>query len=106
MKIRCKDTGEVVRNYADYLKTEHWKKVREVARLRSGGKCRCCGKDLEFDFVAHHRTYRRIGKERMGSKHWFLRDDVVAVCTKCHDGKRHDDLHEFVRVPKWARKEK
>jgi hypothetical protein len=57
-----------------------------------------------------------VGRERIRvdfSKNLALRvlqklrrDDVVAVCKNCHDGAGHERLHEFVFVPKWARKEK
>jgi hypothetical protein len=39
--------------------------------------------------------------------HRFFSDDVIAVCPHCHDGegREHAKLHEFVRVPHWARQD-
>ncbi|MCL2228193.1 MAG: hypothetical protein FWC00_00005, partial [Firmicutes bacterium] len=72
--------------------------------------------ELSPNFICHHRTYRRVGRERVRtdaySKNFFMRtcqkmirDDVIAVCRHCHNGKskNHIKLHEFVRVPTWAR---
>ena len=103
MQIKCRDTNEIVHSYSGYLKTRHWNDLRSVAFEKAGGVCRCCKKPLKGDFVVHHKTYRRVGRERINHK--FFRDDVVAVCPRCHDGesKQHAELHEFVRVPWWAR---
>ena len=119
MQIKCRDTGEIVHSYADYLKTGHWRNVREIAFIKSNGLCICCKQQLSNNFVAHHRTYSRIGKERMRTTPYsnniiarvfqkMFRDDVIAVCRHCHNGesKNHIKLHEFVRVPRWARNEK
>ena len=116
MKIKCSDTNEVAYSYAEYLTTQHWKKIREVVFQKSDGYCCSCKKPLSNNFIAHHRTYYRIGNERIRiipySKKFLVRifqklqkDDVVAVCRYCHNGKsnNHKKLHEFVRVPEWAR---
>jgi len=105
MRIKCRDTKEVVYSYADYLNTRHWRDLREKAFIKSNGICKCCKKPLSNNFVCHHRTYWRIGRERINHRFRFLRDDVIAVCHDCHDGEseNHIRLHEFVRVPWWVR---
>ena len=104
MRIKCKDTNEVAYLYSEYLTTRHWQNLRQKVFEKSGGKCACCSRPLFNDFIAHHRTYWRIGHERINHKFW--RDDVIAVCPHCHngDGKEHVKLHQDVRVPAWARK--
>ena len=106
MRIKCRNTKEIVYNYSDYLKTEHWRNLRELSFQKAQGICKCCKKPLSNNFICHHKTYWRIGRERIN--HRFLRDDVIAVCPHCHNGesKNHERLHEFVRVPHWARIEK
>ena len=101
MKIKCRDTGEVVYNYSDYLKTKHWKTLRELSFEKAKGVCKACKKQMSENFVCHHKTYARIGRERINHKLELLfQDDVIAVCPECHN----DKLHVFVRVPYWAQK--
>jgi hypothetical protein len=61
--------------YKSYLRTPHWRSVRQSAIERHGNKCQICnsGKKLEV----HHRTYQRRGEE--------LPEDVVVLCDSCHD---------------------
>lgn len=117
MKIlKCK-TGEVANGYGEYLTTMHWKILRMEVWRKSDGKCFACKKDLSLGFVAHHVSsgaYRRIGHERIdvemprllqklcGRKHY--RDDVVAVCRKCHTygTESHLQLHQDIHVPWWV----
>ena len=104
MKIHCYDTGEVVHSYSSYLKTLHWKQLREMAFQKAKGKCKNCKKALTNGFICHHDStgaYKRIGRERIS--HWLLPDDVLAVCPNCHDGKYHSLLHWKVKVPDWAK---
>jgi 5-methylcytosine-specific restriction endonuclease McrA len=88
--------------YQQYLKSAHWQNLRALAFQKANGICKCCRAPLSKNFVCHHRTYRRAGRERINHKFW--RDDIIAVCPPCHDGKgkAHDRLHEFIRVPHWA----
>lgn len=115
MKITCKDTHEVVFSYREYLTTQHWKNLRARAFQKSEGVCVCCERPLDLGFVAHHRNYEVLGRERVRleySKNYIkrafqklLKDDVIAVCNHCHNGtgENHLILHEGVRVPSWAR---
>jgi len=116
VRIKCKDTGEIARSYAEYLATQHWRLLREKAFIKSDGICMCCKKPLSKNFVCHHKSYKRIGNERFRTLPYsdkfivrafqkiFHPDDVIAVCNHCHNGtsKNHEKLHEFVKVPTYA----
>jgi hypothetical protein len=77
---KCKSDREQFRllaccmKYRDYLKTEHWIKVRSSVLEAYEHACSfCCAGD---DLHVHHRTYKRIGNEKWG--------DVVVLCKECH----------------------
>jgi len=63
--------------YQQYLQSEHWQDVRKrywKSKLYNGG-CYACGaknKPLQL----HHKTYKRIGKERL--------NDLLLLCADCH----------------------
>jgi len=106
MKVKCRDTGEVVGNYGEYLVTQHWRDLRVEAYRKADGKCMCCGRMLTNNFICHHVStgaYRRLGRERMNKR--FFKDDVIAVCRWCHDGesKNHKKLHEYIIIPRFVR---
>lgn len=60
--------------YNLYLRTQHWKQMRALAIDRYGRTCVLC--DGDDNVNVHHRTYERIGRERL--------DDLVVLCRKCH----------------------
>lgn len=62
-------------NYADYLRTTHWKKVRDAAVKRANHRCQLCYSNGPLE--VHHRTYLRRGRERSS--------DVIALCDDCHE---------------------
>jgi len=70
--------------YQEYLASREWAVKREAVRRRSKGKCeRCKRNDMHS---VHHKTYERIGNEKLA--------DLQAICDPCHDflsGKREDD---------------
>lgn len=61
-------------SYAEYLLTRHWIVFREqVLKYWNWSCCLCCSpKKLEV----HHRTYERIGSEKL--------TDCVVLCSTCH----------------------
>lgn len=61
--------------YPEYLKTDHWKRMRAICLARFGNRCAICHA-LGMIHV-HHRTYMRRGCE--------LPEDLTALCKKCHD---------------------
>ena len=68
-------------DYREYLKTDHWKKVRRLRLEIDGHRCVDCkaGERLEI----HHKIYDHRGCEQdhLG--------DLVTLCRDCHQG-RHD----------------
>ena len=78
-------------NYYEYIRSNAWQRKRRqyfASKMwktyptgRAAGKhvCYVCGSDDRLDL--HHRTYKRLGKERINV-------DLICVCRKCHD-----DIH-------------
>jgi len=64
--------------YHEYLKSDHWKKVRENSLKRAGNKCQLCASKRLLE--VHHNNYANLGYENP--------DDVIVLCHKCH-GKHH-----------------
>lgn len=61
-----------------YLISPHWRQTRKKKIKIVGAKCqRCKRKDRPLD--VHHKTYKRIGHERMS--------DLEVLCRECHDLK-------------------
>lgn len=74
-QIVC-STGEVVDTYSEYMRTRHWKHVKELAYEYWGhmcAKCNASGVSLNM----HHLTYIRIGRENI-----YM--DVCPLCRSCH----------------------
>lgn len=71
-----------------YLRSRHWREVRQNAIRLSFHKCQDCGKTGPLD--VHHRSYAHLGDER--------RSDLVVLCRYCH-AERHA-LKEAAR--KWT----
>tara|TARA_Y100000310_G_C20367830_1_gene662080 strand:- start:128 stop:604 length:477 start_codon:yes stop_codon:yes gene_type:complete len=74
-EIKC-STGETVRSYKTYLKTDHWKQTRIDAIERAGGTCSVDGCNETTYLQAHHLTYQRIGAE--------LPSDLLILCQNHH----------------------
>ena len=62
--------------YVQYLQSEHWKQLKDKFYHSKMGKHKCyaCGKAEKLNL--HHKTYRRIGHERL--------NDLVLLCENCH----------------------
>lgn len=60
--------------YGQYLLSEKWRYLRMRVVWRDKAMCRVCGsrKGLEV----HHKTYFRLGNERL--------EDLVTLCSVCH----------------------
>lgn len=55
-----------------------WKAKRRQCLARDGGKCRRCGSAGGGKALhVHHRTYARLGDERLS--------DLLTLCISCHD---------------------
>lgn len=57
-----------------YLKSEHWKCIREHALVEAGFYCRCCGSNKRL--TVHHIIYDNIGHEKD--------EDLKVLCWSCH----------------------
>jgi hypothetical protein len=71
--VTC-STGEVTRNYREYLKTRHWEKVKHLYYMKNPRNCGMCESTAILNL--HHKTYERIGNEKMG--------DLICLCSQCH----------------------
>lgn len=61
--------------YAEYLKSDLWKSVRQRVLERDDHQCRYCGSEAS---QAHHRNYR--SKTMTGE----LIVDILSICGDCH----------------------
>ena len=60
--------------YGDYLKTDHWKRLRRAALRYARNRCQVCYGTGNLH--VHHRTYDRRGCELMS--------DLTVLCDPCH----------------------
>jgi 5-methylcytosine-specific restriction endonuclease McrA len=56
------------------LESPRWRNMRRLVMERAGGICEACR--LHDARHVHHKTYKRLGKERL--------KDLLAVCPACH----------------------
>ena len=75
-------------SYAEYLRSDEWRRLREAALRRAGHRCHLCGHDRRLE--VHHRDYETIGSERV--------EDLVVLCLLCHT--RHHVVLEAPRAPR------
>lgn len=63
-------------SYFQYLRSEHWKiiKRRFYKRLNFKNQCEACKSRRKLN--VHHKTYERIGMERLS--------DLCLLCRSCH----------------------
>jgi len=61
--------------YGLYLRSPHWKRVRNAALERAHHRCQVCNAAGRLE--VHHRTYDRRGQE--------LLEDVTVLCRNCHE---------------------
>lgn len=81
-----KNIGE----YLAYLQTDHWKEMRRLALDHAEHRCQLCNATENLE--AHHRTYERIGRERLS--------DLTVLCSDCHywhHGRARDRRHGRLR---------
>lgn len=73
--VYCEDTGETITSYADYLQSEHWRKIKDwFYHTRARKHCYICRNRDRLNL--HHKTYKNLGKEK-----WI---DLVYLCERCH----------------------
>jgi len=74
-------------DYKVYLRTNSWRKRRDEAINRAGGRCEKCNSTRRLD--VHHLTYERIGKEDPG--------DLQVLCRSCHKWTHGDHNGKTLR---------
>lgn len=70
-------------DYAEYLTTNHWKRVAQEAKDRANWQCALCSSTERLE--VHHRHYDNLGHEQPG--------DLVVLCWRCH-AKFHGTFEE------------
>ena len=61
-------------NYFAYIESPAWQSKRQEAFRKYGRKCSVCGS--EANLHVHHKTYVRLGRERLR--------DLQILCADCH----------------------
>ena len=75
MKIAEAGNGRGNQEYADYLQSDRWRKLRRAVQQRAvGGRCEACFRRPGSQLA--HLSYDRIFRE--------LPYDVLWVCARCH----------------------
>ncbi len=69
-------------DYVAYLRSEKWARKRAKALTLAGNRCVLCNSSVGLN--VHHRTYQRIGNERL--------DDLIVLCRACHE--RHHAIFD------------
>lgn len=68
--------------YQQYLESDHWNNLRArfwASKMHRGERWVCGSSRGRLE--VHHRSYRRIGKERL--------NDLIPLCRDCHE-KTHE----------------
>lgn len=92
--MRTMDRGLPPSAYHHYIASSAWAAQKERWRRRHSHQRRCaaCG-DRRYDL--HHRSYVRLGRERMGAGPW--RGDLVPLCHR-----HHSALHRWQDRMGWT----
>lgn len=61
--------------YSDYINSKHWKEYKNNVYKNKKNCCEICGSEKRL--IVHHKTYERLGEEKIL--------DTMIVCAKCHD---------------------
>ena len=85
----CK-TGEKVETYIEYLNTNHWKAMK--VRMKNHYVYECCFCRTRKRLHIHHKTYERVGNERLS--------DLVYACKDCHD-LLHSEPEKLIKSSKY-----
>jgi hypothetical protein len=77
------------KSYSHYLHSSHWQGFR--VRYREFGRPQYCIKCGAKEFVLHHLSYKRMGREKL--------DDVIALCPDCHAWEHGKFKDSFDKSP-------
>lgn len=67
-------------NHHQYIQSKAWQHKRKIALWWASNRCQLCYTDKK-PLDVHHRTYCRLGRERL--------TDLTVLC-RYHHGKHHD----------------
>ena len=84
------------REYKKHLRSGRWRRLRQSALSRSGGKCERCGEETRW-LDCHHLNYDRFGHERL--------EDLAVLCVPCHiiaDREREQAMTEAADFTRYA----
>lgn len=78
--------------YADYLKTDHWRRTRKRKLHQVDYECEHCGDAAQ---EVHHNSYANLFNEAM--------NELTALCSGCHRAIHQTDLNGKLKVlfPEW-----
>lgn len=60
--------------YDSYLQTDRWRELAGLIRKKAEYRCQLCASPDRLE--VHHRTYARVGCERIA--------DLICLCHECH----------------------
>jgi len=74
------DGGGRTMTYQEYLKTDHWQRMRANVFAHYGRHCALCGTGSNINI--HHVTYVKDGRSI-----WFReeKNDLIVLCKPCHE---------------------
>jgi 5-methylcytosine-specific restriction endonuclease McrA len=75
-------------DYARYLRSAQWAYLRRYKLYSAGWRCESCGRRTRLE--VHHRTYQRLGAERL--------EDLQVLCERCHSAKHPDNRERKERL--------
>ena len=68
--------------YQRHLRSGLWRWIRKLKLRDAKYTCGDCGaRKVRFDLHVHHKTYVRLGRERL--------EDLEVLCYACHDQRHH-----------------
>lgn len=80
--------------YAEHLRSDYWRQLKQKVAKRRGHKCeRCKSSDKPLDL--HHEHYKNFGKERQ--------KDVLLLCRECHHEKDAERKRRGDAAKAWCR---
>ena len=77
----------------EYMRSKRWDRIVQRMIDHAGGRCERCGSTENL--TVHHKTYERLGHERVP-------DDLQVLCASCHYAHHKWHLY-YVALDTWAK---